>query len=131
MSLYNHIIIPIPDSESGCQLYFSIRSSDGRPDADSGIYGLSVVNINNIYSPVENSLSIHAMNNTQKIPKAVDFLIANVTNIWDFSQFSKQVCGKANINIAIKHKYYSKYISGGGSLVSFCFYDFSNKMCII
>lgn len=130
-SLYNHIIIPIPNSESECQLYFSIRSSDGRPDADSGISGLFVVNINNIYSPVENSLSIHAMNNTQKIPKAVDFLIANLTNIWDFSQFSEQVCGKTNINIAIKHKYYSNYISGGGSLVSFCFYDFSNKMCII
>lgn len=124
-SFYNHIIIPIPNSE--CQLYFSVRSSDGRPDADSEISGLSVVNINNNYVPVENTLSIHAMNTTQKVPKSVDFLIANPINIWDFSQYSQQVCGKDHINIAIKHKYYNKIT--GGSLVSFCFYDLSISIC--
>jgi len=119
----NHFVIPI--GKSGCDLYFSLRSSHGTPFADSGIHELQVVNANQKYVDVQNTVAIHALNQTSDRSKVVDHIPVNST--WDFAPYAQAVCGpqigKQSSKIALFHKQYQfKY----GSHLFFCFY--SNTM---
>jgi hypothetical protein len=122
-SFYNHVMIKVTDD---CSLYFSVRSAVG---PDSGISGLSVVNIHQERMLIENTVNIHAMNSSYLRPMAVDFIPAHPSKIWLFRDIATRVCGSVTTfkNIAVLHHMFSPQEQG--SYVSFCFYKDSVDNC--
>lgn len=116
---YNNFLITVPGTS--CDLFFSLRSGQQNIFADSAIETLTVVTYNGTYAPLQNSVSVHAKNQTSTAHSILVDVVP-MSSIWAFDQIAKQVCGSSVTfgNIAIKH---IQFIARKGSSISFCFYN--------
>jgi len=110
---YNHYKISISANKD---LYFSLRSSEGNPNADAGIKYLQLMNMFQEYKNAENAVHIHVLDGKQS--KIVDLVYEK--DVW--------ICPKTicPFNLALFH---NRYVPTAGSYINFCFYESSLEDC--